>query len=58
MKTILLTLTCLTALISCTSTTPNTHPATHKAGSGIGIRNESGSTEIYGSMGVSASVHK
>lgn len=60
MKTILLTLTCLTALISCTSTstTPNTHPATHKSGSGIGISNESGSTEIYGSMGVSASVHK
>ena len=43
MKTILLTLTCLTALISCTSTTPNTHPATHKSGSGIGISNESGS---------------
>ena len=54
MKTILLTLTCLTALISCTSTTPNPHPATHKSGSGIGISNESGSTEIYGSMGVSA----
>ena len=51
MKTILLTLTCLTALISCTSTTPNTHPATHKSGSGMGI-------SIYGSMGVSASVHK
>lgn len=58
MKTILLTLICLTALISCTSTTPNTHPAMHKSGSGIGISNESGSTEIYGSMGVSASVHK
>ena len=42
MKTILLTLTCLTALISCTSTTPNTHPATHKSGSGIGISNEIG----------------
>ena len=58
MKTILLTLTCLPALISCTRTTPNTLPATHKSGSGIGISNESGSTEIYGSMGVSASVHK
>lgn len=56
MKTILLTLTCLAALISCASTTSSTHPATHKSGSGIS--NESGSTEIYGSMGVSAGVHK
>ncbi|WP_314259720.1 hypothetical protein [Cardiobacterium hominis] len=58
MKTILLTLTCLAALISCASTTSSTHPATHKSGSSIGISNESGSTEIYGSMGVSAGVHK
>ena len=58
MKNTLLILTCLAALSGCANTASNPRPTAHKSGSGIGISNESGSTEIYGSMGVSASVHK
>ena len=58
MKTILLTLTCLAALISCANTASNPHPAAHKSGNTIGISNENGSTEVYGSIGVSGTIHK
>ena len=56
----LVILTCLAALCGC-ATSDNISASTaakHERGNSIGISNESGSNEIYGSVGMSATVSK
>ena len=56
MKT-LITLACIAALCACTH---NSGVSAHsdKRDNSVGISNESGSNEIYGSVGMSATVSK
>ena len=56
----LVILTCLAALCGCTNSDniSASTAAKHERGNSIGISNESGSSEIYGSVGMSATVSK
>ena len=55
----LVILTCLAALCGCAnSDNISASTAKHERSNSIGISNESGSNEIYGSVGMSATVSK
>ena len=56
----LVILTCLAALCGCANSgnISASTAAKHERGNSIGISNESGSNEIYGSVGMSATVSK
>lgn len=56
----LVILTCLAALCGCVNSgnISASTAAKHERGNSIGISNESGSNEIYGSVGMSATVSK